>query len=159
MNLRNKKELAARALKVGKERIIFVEARKDEIKEAITKQDIRDLHQDGAIMVKEISGRKKNIKKKGRRTTGQIKKKVNTRKRDYVIMTRKLRGYTAEMKKQGRLSPEEVKEIRKRIRNRMFRSKAHLKDYIQNKDRYSAMSSGGTTSHKAKKKVKKKKKK
>ncbi len=43
MNLRTKKELAAKALKVGKERIVFVEARLDEIKEAITKQDMRDL--------------------------------------------------------------------------------------------------------------------
>ena len=145
MNLRNKKELAARALKVGKERVVFVKARLDEIKEAITKQDIRDLHIDGAIMIKEISGRKKNIKKKGRRSTGQIRKKVNIRKQEYVIMTRKLRAYVAEMKKQGMLSPEEIKEIRKRIRNRMFRSKAHLKDYIQNKDRYSSsMSKSGS---------------
>lgn len=151
MNLRNKKELAARALKVGKERIIFVEARKDEIKEAITKQDIRDLNADGAIMIKEKSGRKKNTKKKGRRSTGQIRKKVNKRKQEYVIMTRKLRTYAAEMKKQGMLSPEEVKEIRKRIRNRMFRSKAHLKDYIQNKDRYSSsMSKSGSGRKEAK---------
>ena len=97
MNLRNKKDLAARTLKVGKGRIMFVEARRDEIKEAITKQDMRDLHADGAIRVKEISGRKAKVKKKGRRTTGKIRKKVNTRKRDYVLMTRKLRGYTAEM--------------------------------------------------------------
>jgi large subunit ribosomal protein L19e len=159
MNLRNKKELAARALKVGKERIVFVEARKEEIKEAITKQDIRDLHADGAILIKEISGRKKNIKKKGRRTTGQIRKKVNTRKRDYVIMTRKLRAYTAEMKKQGKLSPEEVKEVRKRIRNKMFRSKAHLKDYIENKDRYSSSMSASAGKHVKKKKPKKRGKK
>jgi large subunit ribosomal protein L19e len=159
MNLRNKKELAARALKVGKERIMFVEARRDEIKEAITKQDIRDLHADGAIRVKEISGRKAKVKKKGRRTTGKIRKKVNTRKQDYVIMTRKLRGYTAEMKKQGKVSPEEVKEIRKRIRNRIFRSKAHLKDYIENKDKYSSSMASGTSTHKTKKKKVKKKKK
>ncbi len=157
MNLRNKKELAARALKVGKERIMFVEARKNEIKEAITKQDIRDLNADGAIRVKEISGRKKNAKKKTRRSTGQIKKKINTRKKDYVIMTRKLRAYVIEMKKQGLLNPEEVKEIRKGIRNKAFRSKAHLKDYIQNKDRYSGSFSSGTKT--IKKKVKKKKKK
>ena len=157
MNLRNKKELAARALKVGKERIMFVDARKDEIKEAITRQDIKDLHADGAIRIKEISGRKTKVKKKGRRSTGKIRKKVNVRKQEYVIMTRKLRAYVAEMKKQGMLSPEEVKEIRKRIRNRIFRSKAHLKDYIQNKDRYSSSMSSGSSTHKTKKKVKKKK--
>jgi len=50
MNLGKKKLLAARTLKVGKARIFFVDSRKSEIKEAITKQDIRDLKQDGAII-------------------------------------------------------------------------------------------------------------
>ena len=130
MNLRTKKELAAKTLKVGKERIMFVKERLDEIKEAITKQDIRDLFVDGAIKVKEIKGTKKNIKRKKKRSTGNIRKKVNTRKQDYVIMTRKLRAYVKELKNQGKLNAEEVKEIRNRIRNRMFRSKANLKDYI-----------------------------
>ena len=130
MNLRTKKELASKALKVGKERVVFVRARLDEIKEAITKQDIKDLKNDGAIKVKEIKGRRKNLKKKTKRSTGNIRKKVKTRKQDYVIMTRKLRKYTNEMKKKGLLSIEEVKEIRNRIRNRMFKSKANLKDYI-----------------------------
>ena len=130
MNLRTKKQLAIRTLKVGKERIVFLKSRLKEIKEAITKQDIRDLHQDGAILIKEVKGRKKVKKKHGRRGIGKIKKKVNKRKQEYVKMTRKLRAYVAEMKKQGKLSKEEVSEIRKKIRNRIFKSKAHLKTYI-----------------------------
>jgi len=130
MNLRKKKDLAAKALKVGRERIVFVNSRKDEIKEAITKQDIRELQKDGAVIAKEVGGRKKVEKRKRKRGPGKIKKTVNTRKQDYVIMTRKLRSYVAEMKKQGKLSAEEIKEIRNRIRNRKFRSKAHLKQYI-----------------------------
>lgn len=129
MNLKVKKSLAARALNVGKARIAFIEARLSEIKEAITKQDIKDLEKDGAIVVKEVSGRRK-IKKKTRRSTGNIRKKINTRKKDYVIMTRKLRAYVAEMKKQGVLTKEEVEDIRKKIRNRNFKSKANLKEYI-----------------------------
>ncbi|MFH1608130.1 MAG: 50S ribosomal protein L19e [archaeon] len=130
MNLSKKKTLAVRALDVGKARILFVESRLDEIKEAITKQDIRDLVKEGAIVVKEIKGRLKNKKKSTKRSTGNIRKKVNTRKRDYVIMTRKLRGYVAELKKRGELSKEEVDDIRKKIRNKIFRSKAHLREYI-----------------------------
>jgi large subunit ribosomal protein L19e len=130
MNLRKKKELAARTLKVGKERIVFVKERLEEIKEAITKQDIRDLKAEGAIFVKEIKGRKKVNKKGGSKSTGNVRKKVNKRKQEYVIMTRKLRKYVAEMKKQGLLPPEEVKSIRKKIRNREYRSKAHLKELI-----------------------------
>ncbi len=130
MNLSKKKSLAARTLKIGKERVVFLQSRLDEIKEAITKQDIRDLRKEGAIVVKEIKGRRKNKKSRTKRSTGNIRKKVNKRKQEYVIMTRKLRKYVAEMKKQGKLSLEEIKEIRNRIRNKKFRSKAHLKEYI-----------------------------
>ena len=131
MNMGNRKELAARTLKVGKDRIIFVRARLEEIKEAITKQDIKDLVGVGAIKVKEIKGRKTNVSRKNRKGTGKIKKKVNKRKQEYVIITRKLRSFTAELKKQGRLNSEEVTEIRKRIRNRVFKSKSNLKSYVE----------------------------
>ena len=130
MNLAKKKELAKRTLNVGKERIEFLKSRLEDIKEALTKQDIRDLKKDGAILVKEIKGRRKVKKKKTRKSVGNIRKKVKTRKQDYVIMTRKLRRYVAEMKKQGKISPEEIKDIRNKIRNRVFKSKAHLKTYI-----------------------------
>lgn len=130
MNLSKKKALAIRTLKVGKERIVFLNSRLDEIKEAITKQDIRDLTQEGAIIIKEIKGRKKVEKRTRKRGPGKIKKKVNTRKRDYVIMTRKLRKYVAGLLNHGSISKENSTEIRKKIRNKAFRSKAHLKDHI-----------------------------
>jgi large subunit ribosomal protein L19e len=129
MNLSKKKNLAVRALKVGKERVVFVKSRLDEIKEAITKQDIRDLKEDKAILLKEISGRKKKERKR-KRSTGNIRKKVKTRKKDYVTLTKKLRAYIKELKNQGKLSSDEIKEIRKKIRNKNFRSKAHLREHI-----------------------------
>ncbi len=130
MNLSKKKELAKRTFGVGENRIVFVESRLNDIKEAITKQDIRDLKQDKAIIIKEKKGRKKVIRKR-RRSTGNIRKKINTRKKDYVILTRKLRKYVSEIKNQGKISKEEVDDIRKKIRNKAFRSKSHLKEYIE----------------------------
>lgn len=130
MNLSKKKTLAAKALNVGKNRIKFVTERLDEIKEILTKQDVKDLAQEGAIQVKEVSGRKKVVKRKRKRGPGKIRKKVNKRKQEYVIMTRKLRKYSAEMHKQGKISKEELIEIRKKIRNRLFKNKANLKQYI-----------------------------
>ena len=130
MNLSKKKKLAKRTFGVGENRIVFVESRLKEIKEAITKQDMRDLMQDKAINIKEKKGRKKVIRKR-RRSTGNIRKKINTRKRDYVILTRKLRKYVSEIKNKGKISKEEVNDIRKKIRNKAFRSKSHLKEYIE----------------------------
>jgi len=131
MNLSKKKELAKRTFGVGEDRIVFVESRLNDIKEAITKQDMRDLRQDKAIIIKEKKGRKKVIRKRRRRSTGNIRKKINTRKRDYVILTRKLRKYVLEIKNQGKISKEEVNDIRKKIRNKAFRSKSHLKEHIE----------------------------
>jgi len=131
MNLGKKKRLASRTLNVGKERIVFLASRLKEIKEAITKQDIRDLKKEGAIIVKEIKGRKKKKKLSKRKGFGKIKKKVNKRKEKYVIMTRKLRKYVTEMKKKGNISREEFYDVRKKIRNKAFRSKNHLKEYLE----------------------------
>jgi len=125
-----KKELAAKALKVGKDRIKFVRVRIDEIKDAITKQDIRDLVDSGAIIVKPIKGRRKNVKRRNKRGTGKIKKKVKKRKQEYVKTTRKLRHYVKTLKTQGKINKEEEKSLRKEIRNRTFKSKSHLVNHI-----------------------------
>jgi len=132
MNIKQKKSLAMKAFKIGKDRIVFLQSRLNEIKEAITKQDIRDLKKEGAIIIKDVKGRRKNTKGKNKRSVGNIRKKVNKRKKEYVIMTRKLRRYVAEQKKQGTLSREDSLDIRKKIRNKFFKSKAHLKTYMQN---------------------------
>jgi len=109
MNLRSKKQLAANTFGVGKSRIMFVNERIEEIKEAITKQDMRNLLQDGAIIIKEVKGRSKNVGKKKKRKFSKRRKNVNTR-------------------------------------NKMFKSKAHLKEYM-----------GGIESEKKPKKKKKRK--
>lgn len=131
MNLRKKKKLAARTFKVGKDRITFLNPRIDEVKEAITKQDIRDLKNGGAIFIREAGGRKRQKRKTKKKSPGNIRKRVKKRKREYVILTRKLRKHVAEMKKREKISREEATDIRKKIRNRAFRSKIHLKEYIR----------------------------
>ncbi|MBR9706693.1 hypothetical protein GOV14_06680, partial [Candidatus Pacearchaeota archaeon] len=102
-----------------------------EIKEAITKQDIKDLHRDGIITVKEVKGRKKIKRRKSRRGPGKIKKTVNKRKQRYVKITRKLRAYLSGLKKLGIIDREKSIELRNKVRMRTFRSKSHLKEYLE----------------------------
>ena len=80
MKLENKKDLASRALGIGKNRIVFNSERLNEVKEAITKQDIKDLLASKAIMIREIKGRKKVERSKRRRGPGSIRKKVKVKK-------------------------------------------------------------------------------
>ncbi len=131
MNLSKKKQLAAKVLKVGKKRIHFSNENLAEIKEAITKQDIKDLHAEGIITIKPVKGRKRIKKRKTKRGPGKIKKKVRRRKQTYVKITRKLREYLKHLKKQGIISNELHIGLRKKIRMRDFRSKAHLREYLE----------------------------
>ncbi len=132
-NLDKRKELAAKVLGVGKNKIVFDSLRLPEIKEAITKQDIRDMYAEGIISVKENRGRRKKEIRTTKKGPGKTKRKVRDKKRDYVILVRKLRGYAKELKNKGDIAPESYTELRKKIKARGFKSKAHLKEYIGGK--------------------------
>jgi large subunit ribosomal protein L19e len=133
MNLARKKVLAAKVLKVGKERVVFMKESLSEIKEAITRMDILDLHKSGAIKIREVKGRKKIVRRKNRRRVGKVKRKVNNRKAEYVIITRKLRKLVRGFVRTGTVDKEKNREIRKQIRARKFRSKRQLKAKLEEK--------------------------
>ncbi len=116
MKLENKKELASRTLNIGKERIVFDRSRLDEIKEAITRQDIFDLVEEKAIKIKEKKGKKKIVKRKTRKREGKIKKRVQTRKQDYVRRVRKLRSYLKKLKDEKKVDKDQYKTLRNKIR-------------------------------------------
>tara|TARA_Y100000034_G_scaffold63843_2_gene77177 strand:- start:7628 stop:8047 length:420 start_codon:yes stop_codon:yes gene_type:complete len=130
VKLENKKNLAARVLNVGKSRIVFNTSSLAQIKEAITKQDIKDLVQDKLIIIKPIKGTLKKKKRKTRRRQGSIRKKPSTRKQDYVILTRKLRAHLLVLKSRSKISPENFNLLRKEIRAKSFRSLSHMKERI-----------------------------
>ncbi|MFH0712160.1 MAG: 50S ribosomal protein L19e [archaeon] len=131
MNLAKRKELAAKVFGVGKGRIIFVKDNLPEIKEAITRMDIIDLHKSGAIKIREIRGRKKIVRRRHRRRVGKVKGKVSDKKAEYVIITRKLRKFVRGLVRAGKIKRERSGEIRKEIRARKFKSKRHLKEILE----------------------------
>jgi large subunit ribosomal protein L19e len=131
MKLENKKDLVARTLGVGKNRIVFNKTRLSTIKEAITKQDIRDLLADGTISIKEIKGRAKVVKRTTRRRAGSIRHKVNEKKQGYVKLTRKLRRYLAQLRMTDKISAEDYQKFRKEIKNKSFKSLSHMKEQLK----------------------------
>ncbi len=131
MNLTKRKELAAKVLRVGKNRIVFAKDNLSEVKEAITRMDIIDLHKSGVIQIREIKGRKKIVRRRHRRRVGKVKGKVSDKKTDYVIITRKLRKFARGMVRSGKIDREKNREIRKEIRARKFKSKRHLKESLE----------------------------
>ncbi len=132
MNLKNKKELAKKVLGVGKNRIIFSPEGLSEIKEAITKQDIKTLAEEGIITIKPVRGRKTIVKRRTRRGPGKIRRTIKNRKQVYVKLTRKLRTHIKILRNEGKINRELYKNLRKKIKMRYFKDKAHLKDYLKN---------------------------
>jgi large subunit ribosomal protein L19e len=128
MKLENKKELAARTLGVGKGRIIFNQNSLASIKEAITKQDIRDLVNAGAIRIKEISGRKAVQKRTTRRRAGSIRNKHINTKRVYITLARKLRRHLFSLRDRKSIKNEHYVILRKEIKMHSFRSLSHMKE-------------------------------
>ncbi len=131
MQLNKKKELASKVLKVGKDRIIFMSESLSEIKEAITRRDILDLFNAGAIQLKDVNGRRKVIVRKHRRGVGKIEQRVPRSKTKYVVLTRKLRGTARGLKAMKKITNEQYHEIRKMIRASKFKSRRHLLESLK----------------------------
>ncbi len=128
MKLEHKKAFASKVLGVGKARVVFNTARLSDIKEAITRQDIRELVAQGAIMINDQRGRKTVVRRQSRRRAGSIRKKAVDTKRQYIIITRKLRAYLAHLKIQGKIEQSEFEQLRREIRARAFKSLAQMKE-------------------------------
>lgn len=128
MNLEKKKALAARTLGVGKDRIHFNVSNLAEIKESLTKQDIRDLVSTKAIIIKEAKGRKRIVTRKLRRRQGSIRKKLAGSKKEYVTLARKLRAYVFHLKARGLIKNKEFLRIRTEIKAGNFKNLSHLKE-------------------------------
>lgn len=143
MNLNNQKKLAAKTFKVGKKRIKLNPEKKDKLKDAITRFDIRKL-KGTAITVeskkgvsKARSNKLKEQKKKGRKKGPGSKKGAKysriSRKQLWINKVRIQRKLIKELKQKSILSKEFYRKIYNMISGGFFRSKAHLKLYITNK--------------------------
>lgn len=135
MNLEKVKALASKALGVGKGRIVLNTARLSDIKEVMTRQDIKDLVAEGAINILDVKGRMTKHSRKTRRRAGSIRKKVGGKKAAYIILTRKLRTHLSELRKQEKLSEDLFWKLRKEIKARAFKTKAHLKERLAMKEK------------------------
>ncbi len=142
MNLTNQRRIAATLLKCGESRVWFDETRLADIKEAITKADIRRLIKEDAIKrspMQGISGfRSRQIagqKKKGRqRGQGSRKGTKNARlpsKDMWVARVRVQRSFLKSLRQEKALEPGAYRELYRKSKGGFFRSKRHMKLYME----------------------------
>lgn len=141
MNLKVQKRIAAEILKCSPKRVYFDTESLDEIKEAITKEDLRGLISSGAIAKKSAQGVSRGRarqtlvqKRKGRqRNAGSIKGKIGARlpsKESWMNKVRLQREFLRELKTLGVIDKKTFRILYLKSKGGMFRSKRHLKLYI-----------------------------
>ncbi|MGM5488232.1 MAG: 50S ribosomal protein L19e [Nanobdellota archaeon] len=144
MNLRNQKRLAAQLMKCSESNVVFDSSRLDEIKESITKIDLRNLIKSNVIWKAPTVGpsrvRARKVaeqKRKGRRKGQGSRKGRSTarlpRKEDWMNRIRKQRALLKELRQKGTLTAEEYRKLYNNAKGGFFRSLRHLKMYINEK--------------------------
>ncbi|MFW6283369.1 MAG: 50S ribosomal protein L19e [Minisyncoccales bacterium] len=142
MKLNNQKKIAGKVAKVSPKRVRFDTQRLDEIKESITKADIKGLIADDAIRIKNKKGvsrvranKIKQQKSKGRQKgPGTKKGKKNARapkKETWMNKIRLQRNFLKELKEKNIINSIIYRQLYKKSKGGYFRSKRHLKIYLE----------------------------
>ena len=141
VNIRKKRELAARILGVGVNRIRFEPDKLDEVGDSITRENIRTLINNGTIWTikpkgtsrarakaKLIIRRKHGTglgSKKGKKTARTGKKEL------YVIKVRSMRYHLKVLKDRNDINRDTYWSLYKKVNGGQVRSLAHLRDLVK----------------------------
>jgi len=142
MELSTQKKLASKVLKASPKRVRLDPMRAEDVKEAITKTDIRGLIGDGAITVSQKKGvsrarANKLLKQKSkgqRRGAGKKKGSSNSRTPDKLVWMRRIRvqrSFLKELKEKDIITTKTYSDLYKKTKGGFFRSKNHIKIYIE----------------------------
>ncbi len=144
MKLTVQKRLASQILKCSPSRVWIDPEKVQDVKEAITSQDIKSLINNGLIVKKQKDGQsgfhsKKILaqKRKGQRKGhGSRKGKSGARtheKTEWINRIRLQRAFMQDLKKKGLIDSKNYRMVAMRIKGGFFRSKRHIKIFINEK--------------------------
>lgn len=142
MKLDNQKRLAAQILKCSEKRIKFDPDRLSNIKEAITKVDIRGLIKDKAIRKAYIKGvsrgraRKRLVQRRKGKQRGVGSRKGSRgarlpRKREWINKIRVQRELLKKLKEKKIIDDRLYRELYLKSKGGFFRSRRHIKLYLE----------------------------
>jgi large subunit ribosomal protein L19e len=141
VNIAKKRELAARVLNVGVNRVRFEPDRLEDITDSITRENIRSLVKSGAIWTVQPKGssrgraiKKRSVWKVHGKGPGSKKGKKTARvgkKRVYVVKTRSMRYHLKVIKERKDISNDIYWYLYKRVNGGQVRSLAHLRELVK----------------------------
>lgn len=157
MKLNVQKRLAAQIMKCSPKRVIFDSNRLEDIKQAITKRDLKLLIGDKAITEKPMAGTARvharkiqSQKRKGRRKgAGSRKGTFNSRfntKQTWIATVRVQRAFLKELVTKNIITRLAYRELYLKSKGGYFRSKRHIKLYLEEHDEMLASSTGSKPS-------------
>ncbi len=141
MILTVQKRLAAYVLRCSAKRVVFDTERLAEIKESITKADIRALVEQGVIRkvpergisrsrTRLVQSQKRKGKRKGHGSRKGSAGARTNKKRTWVNKVRLQRSYLQDLRSRKIIEQARFVEIYKKIKNNFFRSKRHMQLYL-----------------------------
>ncbi len=128
------KKVAARVMKVGLSKVWMNPEKMKDIEKALTKWDIRKHIMKGDIKALPAKIKIKMPREKRRKGPGRRKGKkyaIIPRKRVWISTVRPQRRMLVELKSGGKLDNASYRKLYKLVKGGMFRSRAHLKLYIE----------------------------
>ncbi|MBU0536358.1 MAG: 50S ribosomal protein L19e [Nanoarchaeota archaeon] len=145
MDLKVQKRLAAQVMKCSEKRVWLDESKLEEIKEAITKTDIRALVSKGVIQIGHTKSkskgrsRKRQIqKKKGKRKGHGSRKGKKTarspKKRNWINIIRAQRKLLNRLKEKNKIDNKTFRDLYKKCKGGFFRSVRHIKVYLEERN-------------------------
>ncbi len=140
-DLRNQRRMAATILKCGENRVWMAPDRVDEVAEAITRSDIRDLVKGGAIKSKQVQGissGRKNFKQKqkekgrgkGHGSRKGCKYARLPRKERWINTIRPIRIYLRQLRDDKLIDRSVYRKYYRKATGGEFRNKHHLKKHL-----------------------------
>ncbi|MAE13719.1 50S ribosomal protein L19e [Candidatus Woesearchaeota archaeon] len=141
MKLSLQKRLAGAIKKASKKRVKFDSEQLEDVKEAITKSDLRGLLKDGSVRVEQKKGvsrvraRKRAVQRaKGlQKGPGKRKGSANARaseKLRWMNRVRSQRTFLKELRTKKIINTNDYRMLYLKSKGGFFRSKAHIKIYI-----------------------------
>ena len=143
-DLKSQRRMAAEVMDVGENRVKIDPDETDRVEEAITRQDIRNLVESGAITKKKVKGtsrgraRKNRAQKaKGRRKGQGSRKGKKTARKDskkkWMEQIRAIRKRLKEMKEEGEVDNDTYWDLYDMAKGGFFRDVNHLENHVENK--------------------------
>ena len=141
VNLKKKRELVARILGIGANRVRFEPDKLDDIADSITREDLRSLVKRGTIWTTKVKGTsrgraktKQAIRKKSGLGPGSKKGKKTARtgkKSAYVTKIRSMRYHLKVMNDRNEINRQTYWLIYKKVDGGQVRSVSHLRDIVK----------------------------